>query len=205
MSCPGFMDSATPSHRRPASYGSREKTSICCRTIFLLSIYGGVSRGMAMLFRFKKAVVSAPRSWRFWSLRSFFLQLYRPLIARLDSRGQPFLLSLYKVRRNVPRSKGPRITGSFSLPCLWALFGEALGRPFKRLSIQGMQMIYGVPRSCRALFLVFARSKPPTPPPAEDETRALVLDGLKSMLKQREVYSCRWLVPWQRIVNTVLP
>ena len=39
------------------------------------------------------------------------------------------------------------------------------------------------------LFLVFAKSEPPTPasPPGE-EVRALVLDGLKKILRQRDVY-----------------
>ena len=51
-------------------------------------------------------------------------------------------------------------------------------------------MIYGVTTAVSAaLFLIFARSKPPTPAgPPEDEVRALVLDGFKMMLKQRDVY-----------------
>jgi MFS family permease len=69
-----------------------------------------------------------------------------------------------------------------------------------------MQMMYGAATLVAvALFLIFARSKPPTPPgPPEDEVRALVLDGLKRMLKQREVYFLSFaLFLGSGIVNTV--
>jgi len=56
--------------------------------------------------------------------------------------------------------------------------------------IPSMLMVYGVVTALSSLiFLVLAREAPPTPPclPGQ-ESRALVLDGLKSMLKQKDVW-----------------
>jgi len=52
------------------------------------------------------------------------------------------------------------------------------------------QIIYGVITALSAvLFLVFTREAPPTPPcPPELEERALMLDGLKQMLKLRDIW-----------------
>ncbi|MDD5674827.1 MAG: MFS transporter, partial [Chitinivibrionales bacterium] len=69
--------------------------------------------------------------------------------------------------------------------------GEAAGPGLLgAFQFKGLQMIYGIATLISvALFLLLARSKPPTPPgPPQDEVRALVLDGFKKMLKQREVY-----------------
>jgi MFS family permease len=57
-----------------------------------------------------------------------------------------------------------------------------------RHGIQGMLIIYGIAAAVAAvLFLIFARGKPPTPAcPPELEARALMFDGLKSMLRQRD-------------------
>lgn len=56
--------------------------------------------------------------------------------------------------------------------------------------IPGMLMIYGVVNAAAAvLFLLLTRDAPPTPPcPPELEGRALMLDGLKSMLKLKDVW-----------------
>jgi MFS family permease len=56
--------------------------------------------------------------------------------------------------------------------------------------IPAMQMVFGVIASVSAaLFLLFAREAPPTPPcPPGQETRALMLDGLKSMLRMRDIW-----------------
>jgi MFS family permease len=69
--------------------------------------------------------------------------------------------------------------------------GEVLS-PVLMLSygISAMQMIYGVTAAISViLFLVFTREAPPTPPcPPGRETRALMLDGLKSMLRMKEIW-----------------
>jgi len=56
--------------------------------------------------------------------------------------------------------------------------------------IASMQMIYGITAAISVvLFLVFTREAPPTPPcPPGQETRALMLDGLKSMLRLKEIW-----------------
>ena len=73
--------------------------------------------------------------------------------------------------------------------------GIALGQVLSPLiilatSIPTMLLITGVINAVAAVvFLVLARETPPTPPclPGE-ETRALVLDGLKSMLKMKDIW-----------------
>lgn len=52
------------------------------------------------------------------------------------------------------------------------------------------QMIYGIITAISAvLFFIFTREAPPTPPcPPELEERALMLDGLKQMLKLRDIW-----------------
>ena len=52
------------------------------------------------------------------------------------------------------------------------------------------QMIYGVITAISSVvFLVFTRESPPTPPcPPELEERALMLDGLKQMLKLKDIW-----------------
>ena len=56
--------------------------------------------------------------------------------------------------------------------------------------IPSMLMIYGIFGVVTAvLFLIFTREAPPTPPcPPGLEGRALMLDGLKSMLKMRDIW-----------------
>jgi MFS family permease len=57
-------------------------------------------------------------------------------------------------------------------------------------NIQTMLLIFGIASAIiSALFLIFTREAPPTPPcPPGQETRALVLDGLKSMLKMKDIW-----------------
>jgi MFS family permease len=57
-----------------------------------------------------------------------------------------------------------------------------------RYSIPGMLLIYGVVTAiAAAVFLVFARERPPSPSGAPgEETRSLMFDGLKQMLRQRD-------------------
>jgi MFS family permease len=57
-------------------------------------------------------------------------------------------------------------------------------------SIPTMMLIFGIATAVSAvLFLIFTREAPPTPPcPAGQETRALMLDGLKNMLKMKDIW-----------------
>jgi MFS family permease len=74
--------------------------------------------------------------------------------------------------------------GQVTSPLLVLSFGgDASGIP-------AMQVIFGgVAALSAVLFLVFTREAPPTPPcPPGQEARALVLDGLKSMLKMKEIW-----------------
>jgi len=57
-------------------------------------------------------------------------------------------------------------------------------------NIPTMMLIFGIATAASAvLFLIFTREAPPTPPcPEGQETRALMLDGLKNMLKMKDVW-----------------
>jgi MFS family permease len=59
-----------------------------------------------------------------------------------------------------------------------------------RYGIPAMQLFFGTAAALSAvLFLLFNREAPPTPPcPPGQEGRALMLDGLKSMLKMKDVW-----------------
>ena len=61
---------------------------------------------------------------------------------------------------------------------------------FIKYGIATMLLIYGVVAAVTALiFIIFTREAPPTPPcPPGQETRALMLDGLKRMLKMKDVW-----------------
>lgn len=61
---------------------------------------------------------------------------------------------------------------------------------YLRYGIQNMLLIYGAAAAVSALlFVLFTRKSPPTPPcPEGQETRALMMDGLKGMLKMKDVW-----------------
>ncbi len=74
--------------------------------------------------------------------------------------------------------------GQVTSPLLVLAFGgPARGIPM-------MQLIFGMGAALSVVvFLLFNREAPPTPPcPPGEETRALVLDGLKNMLKMRDIW-----------------
>ena len=103
--------------------------------------------------------------------------------------AQPFLLNAWTT---VPAKWFPvesRAT-AVGLVTLAGLVGTALGMVLtpalvEIMSISTVQLIFGGTAAFSSvLFLVLAREKPPTPPSAPgQETRALVLDGLKHALK----------------------
>ena len=103
--------------------------------------------------------------------------------------AQPFLLNAWTT---VPAKWFPvesRAT-AVGLVTLANLVGAALGMVLtpaltETMSISTVQLIYGgIAAFSSVLFLILARERPPTPPCApEQETRALMLDGLKHALK----------------------
>jgi MFS family permease len=103
--------------------------------------------------------------------------------------AQPFLLNAWTT---VPAKWFPvefRAT-AVGMVTLANLVGTALGMVLtpiliESMSISTVQVIYGgVTAFSSALFLLLAREKPPTPPCAPgEETRALMLDGLKHALR----------------------
>jgi MFS family permease len=148
-------------------------------------------------FGFKKAVAfGAILMAVFGLLRALFPLNYSiALIGSIGiAVGQPFLLNSFTKLAALwfPHKQRATITGVIFLAMFLGIgLGEALGPGLLHaLGFKGMQMTYGVATVIAvALFVIFARSKPPTPPgPLQDGVRALVLDGFKKILRQRDVY-----------------
>ncbi len=105
--------------------------------------------------------------------------------------AQPFLLNAWtKVPANW-FSIEERAT-AVGMVTLSNLVGTALGMVLspvliETMSIPTVQLIFGgVAAFSAVLFVLLARETPPTPPcPAGQETRALMLDGLKNALKNK--------------------
>ena len=102
--------------------------------------------------------------------------------------AQPFLLNAWTTipAKWFPSESRATIVGLITLA---NLVGAALGMVLtpiliETMTISNVQLIYGgVAAFSSLLFLLLAREKPPTPPcPPEQETRALMLDGLKHAL-----------------------
>ncbi len=112
--------------------------------------------------------------------------------------AQPFLLNAWT---KVPAQWfgiEERAT-AVGLVTLANLVGTALGMILtplltESMSIPNVQLIFGgIAAFSSALFLIFAREKPPTPPcPPGQEARALMLDGLKHALRVKDfwLYLC---------------
>jgi MFS family permease len=148
-------------------------------------------------FGFKKAVgFGASLMGIFALLRAFFPTNYiAALIGTIGiSIGQPFLLNAFTKLAALwfPQKQRATITGVIFLALFGGIgLGETLGPWLVGTSgFGGMQLIYGIATAVSvAAFLIFARANPPTPAsPKGEETRALVLDGLKQILKKRDVY-----------------
>jgi len=108
--------------------------------------------------------------------------------------AQPLLLNAFTKLAALwfPMKQRATITG---LLFLATFLGIAIGEALTPLLVlqfgfAAMQLIYGVVAALSAMvFLIFAREAPPTPAsPIGFETRALVLDGLKQILHQRDFY-----------------
>jgi sugar phosphate permease len=106
--------------------------------------------------------------------------------------GQPFILNaITKVAaRWFPIRERATASGFGSLAMyIGILLGLAL-TPYLTISsgIGGMLVIYGIVSAIvAAVFFLFARELPPTPPcPPDQEARSLVFDGLKQTLRKRD-------------------
>jgi MFS family permease len=148
-------------------------------------------------FGFKKAVgFGATLMAVFALLRAIFPFSYTAaLVGAIGiSIGQPFLLNAFTKLAALwfPQKQRATITGVMFLALFFGIgLGEVLSPALLgAVGFAGMQIVYGaVTAGTVAFFLVFARAKPPTPAsPAGEESRALVLDGLKQILGKRDVY-----------------
>jgi MFS family permease len=105
--------------------------------------------------------------------------------------AQPFLLNAWTTVPAKWFGLEFRAT-AVGLVTLASLVGTAAGMVLtplliRQMSIAHVQLLYGILAAASSvLFIVLAREKPPTPPcPAGQETRALMLDGLRNALKNR--------------------
>jgi MFS family permease len=105
--------------------------------------------------------------------------------------AQPFLLNAWTTVPAKWFDLEFRAT-AVGLVTLASLVGTAIGMVLtpalvQQMSIARVQLAYGVLAAVSSvLFILLAREKPPTPPcPAGQETRALMLDGLKNALRNR--------------------
>ena len=148
-------------------------------------------------FGFKKAVgFGAILMAVFGLLRAAFPVSYTAaLIGSIGiSVGQPFLLNAFTklAAEWFPQKQRATITGFIFLSLFLGIgLGESLSPGLvSSFGFAGMQLVAGIASAvATVIFLVFARAKPPTPPsPPGEEVRALVLDGIKQILKNRSVY-----------------
>jgi len=129
-------------------------------------------------------------------LRGVFATDYNwVLVATLGvAVAQPFLLNAISTVAAKWFPIEERATAS-GLSIVAGFIGIALGQalsPGLILSsgIPTMLMVYGVAAAVSSVvFLLFTREAPPTPPcPPGQETRALMFDGLRSMLKLKDIW-----------------
>ena len=108
--------------------------------------------------------------------------------------AQPFLLNAWTTVPAKWFSVGERAT-AVGVVTLANLLGTGIGMAltpvlFESVSIDRIQLLYGVIAAFSALLFVFlARETPPTPPcPPGMETRALMLDGLKHAMEVKDFW-----------------
>jgi len=170
---------------------------------------------LAMIFMIVYVPVSLPISWLidtlgyrkavnigvillgvFGLLRGVFAADYGMVLAATIGLAvaQPFLMNAISTvaARWFPIDERATASG---LALVANFLGIAIGQVASplltlRYGIAAMSLIYGVAAALSAVvFLIFTRDAPPTPPcPPGQETRALMLDGLKSMLKMKDVW-----------------
>lgn len=170
---------------------------------------------LAMSFMFVYIPISMPISWIidtlgyyksvsigaaimavFGLLRGVFAANYTwVLISTLAlAVAQPFMMNAISTvaAKWFPMKERATVGG---LATIASFLGIAIGEVvspslFLSYGIQNMLLIYGGFAALTAiLFVVFTREAPPTPPcPEGQETRALMMDGLKGMLKMRDMW-----------------
>ncbi len=108
--------------------------------------------------------------------------------------AQPFLLNAISTIAAKWFPIEERATAA-GLVIVASFIGVALGQEFSPglmtgFGIQGMLLFYGIVTALTSvLFVILSREAPPTPPcPPGQEGRALMLDGLKSMLRLKDVW-----------------
>jgi MFS family permease len=182
-----------------SSYGvGRDSVDLLANLFLLIYLPVAIPASWAIdTFGFKKAVgFGAIFMAAFGLLRAVFPVSYTAaLIGSIGiSIGQPFLLNAFTklAAEWFPQKQRATITGLIFLSLFVGIgLGESLSPGLvRRFGLGGMQLIYGIASAAATVvFLVFARAKPPTPAsPQGEETRALVLDGMKQILRNRSVY-----------------
>lgn len=133
------------------------------------------------------AVISAV----FALLRGFFASNYAVVLAAQVgiALGQPLVIgAITKVAaRWFPARERATAAGLGTLALYAGPLAAMLLSPhlFLRSGMKGLLLVYGAAMAAAALlFLAVAREHPPTPPGPDE--RALMLDGLRSMLRQRD-------------------
>lgn len=176
----------------------REDIDLLANMFMLIYLVVSIPASWAIdTYGFKKAVgFGAVLMGTFGMLRALFPTNYMMAIVGSIgiSIGQPFLLNAFTKFAAVwfPPKQRATITGVIFLALFLGIgLGEVLGPGLvATYGFDGMQLIYGIASAISALlFVVLARAKPlvPASPPGE-EVRALVLDSLKQILKDRNVY-----------------
>ncbi|MDD5371334.1 MAG: MFS transporter [Anaerolineaceae bacterium] len=170
---------------------------------------------LAMLFMIVYIPLSLPVSWMidtlgyrksvsigaallgvFGVLRGFFAADYFMVVVSTIGLAiaQPFLLNAISTvaARWFPIQERATASG---LAMVAGFIGIAIGQVTSpllvlRFGIPQMQLLFGMIAAVSAVvFLLFTRDAPPTPPcPVGQESRALMLTGLKSMLRMREIW-----------------
>lgn len=106
--------------------------------------------------------------------------------------GQPFILNAVTTiaARWFPINERATASGIGSLAIYLGILLGLVLTPYlaARSGIAGMLTAYGIASLVAMLvFFLFARERPPSPPcPPDQEARSLVLDGLTSMIRQRD-------------------
>ncbi len=113
--------------------------------------------------------------------------------------AQPFLLNAVSTVAAKWFPIEERATAA-GLALVAGFIGIAIGQVASPLlvlnfGIQAMQMIFGAASAASVVvFLIFTREAPPTPPcPPGQEARALMLDGLRSMLRLKDMWLLMFL------------
>jgi MFS family permease len=141
----------------------------------------GIGAAMMAFFGLLRAVFAADYGW--------------VLVATLGlALAQPFMLNAVSTVAAKWFPIEERATAS-GLAIVASFVGVAVGQvtsPMLVLSggIPSMLTVFGMVSAVSAvLFVLFTREAPPTPPcPPGQETRALMFDGLKSMLKMKDIW-----------------